>query len=140
MKPDIWTSSEQKREQLIAYADELVKIKKVPLQNTGIELIYGETHAENFGELKFLAEYLARPCNRIIILTSCDEYANLIVSKSSNVSHISASDIIETIAETYNGTIISSHDSVAALMHYWHDILPEMLDLAVEFSIVKTFA
>lgn len=134
-----WLWDDEKRKQLIRYAEKLVEYKLVPLQNTGVDLLYAETTLENVTDLMFVADYIRQECGRVVVLVSYDECAHLVITKSRDIDYLSSKKIIDKVAQSYF-TAGFGDEHFAGLTHNWHDTLPEMLDIAVEIIITKTLA
>lgn len=126
---------DDRRNQLVDYAQQIIKRAMTRLHWKYVDIIYTEVEVLNFAELKFLARYISQVCGRVVVLTLRGEDTHLVISKSGNITHLYVNEIVQEIAQTYGGTA-SGDEMFATLTSHRPDFIPEMIDMAVQSVIV----
>ncbi len=121
---------------LVQEAEAIVKRSMVKLYpNKNVHLLYTEVDVKSVGEMLCIARYLRKTCDRIIILTIQDEFTHLVVAKSSNIPYLYVNEVVQKINRVYRGQMCGD-EFLAYSSFYRHDIVPYIVDLAVESVIV----
>lgn len=120
---------------LIQEAEAIVKRSMVKLHPRNVHLLYTEVDVESVGEMLYIAHYLRKTCDRIIILTMQDEFSHLVVAKSPNIAYLYVDEIVQNINHVYKGEM-NGDEFLAYSSFYRDDIVPDIVDMAVESVIV----
>jgi alanyl-tRNA synthetase len=117
-------------------ADEIAHRAMTRLYWSNVYLISTRAEVDNVGYLYRLANTLLCTCNRVIVLTLQSEFTHLIVAKSSNVSSLHANETLAPLIKDYGGES-NGDESFAHATFYNQDMMPEIVDRAVESIIVR---
>lgn len=117
-------------------ADEIVQRAMTRLHWSNIHLISAQAEVDNIAQLHWLAHDMLQQCHRVVVLASQFEDMTLVIARSSNVSYLYVDEIMKSILSVYTGQYNKSNSTFTQATFYQYDMMPEIIDYAVESIVV----